>query len=485
MHSLYRSNPACNRGQAAAAAPAVALAMVLAVAVALAGALAMREPAPLAVVEAQSLAQPFLTTQAAVVPPFEPRAGAEVLETRPRRGAAPQAALRRLRAQLAAAPRDQALASTLAQRYIELGRAQGDPRYFGYAQAALAPWWNDAAPPLPALLLRATLLQSNHRFDEAIRDLETVLRMDPANAQAWLTLATVQVVRGQHGAAVRSCGRLSSLAGQLVSITCLANARAANGQLAASERLLVLAVARSDAAPGAEAVGGAGGRSGGARGGASDEASGELGGAGAGAWGGTMRVTDAGMAGVRLWASTLLGELAARRGDHAQAEARFRQALAIAPGDSYLLGAYADLMLDQGRHAEVQALLREHVRNDGLLLRHTLAASLAARAPPATVASAIDELQARFDAAQRRGESIHGREQARFELHLRHDPHTALRIAQANWQAQKEAADLRVLLEAALAAREPAAARDALAWRRQHQFEDAKIAALARELEGG
>jgi hypothetical protein len=28
-------------------------------------------------------------------------------------------------------------------------------------------------------------------------------------------------------------------------------------------------------------------------------------------------------------------------------------------------------------------------------------------------------------------------------------------------------------------------ARDALAWRRQHQFEDAKIAALARQLEGG
>jgi predicted Zn-dependent protease len=198
-----------------------------------------------------------------------------------------------------------------------------------------------------------------------------------------------------------------------------------------------------------------------------------------------MRVTDAGMAGVRLWALTLLGELAARRGDHAQAEARFRQALAIAPGDSYLLAAYADLMLDQGRHAEVQALLREHVRNDGLLLRHTLAASLAARASPATVASAIAELQVRFDAAQRRGESIHEREQARFELHLRHEPRAALRIAQANWQVQKEAADLRILLEAALAAREPTAARDALAWRRQHQFEDANIAALARQLEGG
>ncbi|HEY0587110.1 MAG TPA: tetratricopeptide repeat protein [Pseudoduganella sp.] len=389
----------------------------------------------------------------ALAAPYVPQSGAEVLETLPRPSETASAALLRQRAQLAAAPRDPAVAAEAAQRYIELGRASGDPRYFGYAQAALAPWWNVAAPPVPVLLLRATLLQSSHRFEEAVRDLAAVTRADPANAQAWLTLATVQVVRGEYDAAVRSCGRLSSLAGRLASMTCLANARAGSGQLGTSEHLLALALERSDAAGGAET---------------GDQASSQ--------------------AGLRLWALTLLGELAVRRGDAARAEQRFRQALVLAPADSYLLGAYADLLLDQGRHADVQALLRNHLRVDGLLLRHTIALQAAApvRAPAApAVASAITELQARFDASVRRGDAIHQREQARFELQLRYNVRTALQLALANWQVQKEPADLRIVLEAALAARDPAAARPALAWRRQHGLEDSKIAALVRRLEGG
>jgi len=369
---------------------------------------------------------------AAGAAPFVPRSGAEVLETLPRQAGASDAALRRQRAQLVASPRDPALAAAVTRRYIELGRASGDPRYLGYAQAALAPWWNAASPPVAVTLLRATLLQSGHRFEEAMRDLDAVTRADPANAQAWLTLATVQVVRGDHDAAVRSCGRLSSIASQLASMTCLVNACAASGQLAASERLLALSVARADA-------------------GSAD-------------------------AGLRTWSLTLLGELARRRGDTAGAEARFRQALALTPGDSYLLGAYADLLLDQHRGAEVQALLRDHLRIDSLLLRYALAA-------PTT--GAIAELQARFDAAALRGDAIHQREQARFELYLRHDASAALRLALANWQVQKEPADLRILLEAALAARAPAAAAGALAWRRAHRLEDSVIAALSRKLEGG
>jgi len=125
-------------------------------------------------------------------------------------------------------------------------------------------------------------------------------------------------------------------------------------------------------------------------------------------------------------------------------------------------------------------LLQDHLRIDGLLLRH----AIAVQAAPAK-AMAIAELQARFAAAARRGDAIHQREQARFELQLRHDARAALDLALANWQVQKEPADLRVLLEAALAAHDPAAARPALAWRRQHGLEDSKIATLARLLDGG
>lgn len=387
---------------------------------------------------------PALAATPALAEPFVPRSGSEVLETLPRTRTASgaeaglQPELIQLRQRLTASPRDAALAAAVAQRYIAHGRASADPRFFGYAQAALAPWWHDAAVPAAIRLLRATLLQANHRFDAALQDLQAVTREEPSNAQAWLTLATLQVVRGAPAAAVGSCARLSALASQLVSATCLANARAAAGQLAASERLLALAVARGD-----------------------DEAP-----------------------AVRSWSLTLLAELSARQGDWASAEARFRRALALAPGDNYLLGAFADLLLDQQRHAEVLALLAPQRRTDGLLLRYALALKGQGGAE-AALAAAVAELQSRFDAARRRGDNIHQREQARFELALRGNARAALALAQSNWGTQKEVPDLRILLEAAAALRQPAAARQALAWRRQHGMRDAASDALARKLEGG
>ena len=88
------------------------------------------------------------------------------------------------------------LAVHLARLYIELGRAEADPRYYGYAQAALLPWWDRPAPPPDILLLRATLRQSQHDFPGALADLSQVLDQDPRNAQAWLTRAVILRVTG-------------------------------------------------------------------------------------------------------------------------------------------------------------------------------------------------------------------------------------------------------------------------------------------------
>jgi hypothetical protein len=175
--------------------------------------------------------------------PYLPRAGAEVLESLPRRTDPVQQELQGMRRQLAAAPQDVQLATALAQRYIGIGRSEADPRYFGYAQAALAPWWNQAAPPPAVRLLRATLLQGTHRFPAAMADLDAVTAADPANAQAWLTRATVQTVLGQYGPATASCARLSALAGELASITCLTNVSGLTGRLLKSDMLLATTLA--------------------------------------------------------------------------------------------------------------------------------------------------------------------------------------------------------------------------------------------------
>jgi tetratricopeptide (TPR) repeat protein len=129
---------------------------------------------------------------------LHPANGQQVIETpaTPRRSAAAGAAPPTQRA--CGAPNDLALATTLAQALHRAGPQRDRSALFGYAQAALAPWWWLPAPPQQVRLLRATLLQSTHQFPEALADLKAVLAADPANAQAWLTRATVQTVRGDY-----------------------------------------------------------------------------------------------------------------------------------------------------------------------------------------------------------------------------------------------------------------------------------------------
>lgn len=375
-----------------------------------------------------------LATCGASAAPYIPAKGSEVLERLPRRSDD----LQRLRAQLAASPNDVTLATAIARRHIATARRETDPRYLGYAQAALAPWWNMASPPTQVRLLRATLLQSTHQFPEALRDLDAIVAAEPDNPQAWLTRATVQTVRGDYAAATRSCARLSSLTTQLVSISCIASIGAMTGRAAASAALLELTLSREPDAH----------------------------------------------ANLQAWVLTLLAEIAERRGDGAGAESRYRRALALSPRDSYLLGAYADFLLDQKRPAEVLALLRDQTRIDGLLLRY----ALALRHMPAQgkeLRTADAELGARFNAATQRGDAVHQREQARYELHVRGDAKTALALAQKNWAVQKESADMRILLEAALKTGDKAAAASVIDWVALYKLEDLAVQRLAAQLKGG
>lgn len=377
-----------------------------------------------------ALLSPALGAHAA---PYLPASGTQVIETLPRRGDPVQQELRRLRAQLNAQPNDVALATTLARRYIALGRSETDPRYLGYAQAALAPWWKQAAPPPPVRLLRATLLQSTHQFPAALADLQGVLAVEPQNAQAWLTLATVQTVQGDYANATSSCARLSSLANELITVTCVAQVGGITGRSLQSEQLLALTLERS----------------------------------------GTTAPE------LQVWVLTLLAEMAQRRDAVTLAETRFQRALALDPHDSYLLGAYCDFLLDQKRPSRVEALLADQTRIDALLLRRALALQQQGKTAP--LAADVAELDARFNAAMLRGDTVHQREQARFEL-LRRDTAKALTLARKNWAVQKEPADMRIYLEAALQARDREAAQPVIDWIAKHKTEDAAAAKLVRQL---
>ena len=369
----------------------------------------------------------------AAATPYIPADGNKVVEHLPTRTDPVQRELRALRAAASANPGDVRSAALLARRYIEQARVEGDPRYLGYAQAALGPWWHQPTPPDAILVLRATLRQSTHHFKEALDDLGIVVRNDTNNAQAWITRATVLTVLGEYTSAKASCMRLYSRAPELVVQTCLSGVGSISGQARASYDGLKQALARSpDAEPD-----------------------------------------------IRIWTITLLAEMAVRLGDTAAAQDWFKQAMAFEEPDSYLLAAYSDFLLDQQRAPEVVRLLKDKTRIDSLLLRYAIALK-ATNAPDA--ARQRDALTQRFDAAMLRGDTVHQREQARFELALRGDAKAAVRLAKLNWAVQKEPADLRILAECAAASGDAEATALVRDWIKRIKPEDATIAAPLRTL---
>jgi hypothetical protein len=93
----------------------------------------------------------------------------------------------------------------------------------------------------------------------------------------------------------------------------------------------------------------------------------------------------------------------------------------------------------------------------------------------------VQTLDDRFAAAKLRGDTTHRAEEARFQLRLRKNTALAVQLASANYQVQKEPRDLRVLLEAALAAQDATAGKPGRDWLQRTGFEDARIRALAAQ----
>ena len=365
--------------------------------------------------------------------PRTPTRDSEVVEVlRDRPLSEQERAWRALRAQARAKPSDGALAAAVAGQAIQWARQDGDPRLLGQAQAALGHWWAQPAPPPEVRLLRATILQSTHDFDAALRDLRALVALPPAAAvptaqrvQAWLTLASVLQVTGRYDEAKPACEALQQVQAPWHAQACLLELQSYLGEADAAQRGLADLAAKAPR---------------------------ELAG----------------------YIQLMRAELAERQGQGREA-ALLYQTLLLRQPDAYAEGAYADLLLDQGRAAEVLSLLKGRERNDALLLR--LAEAGATVKDPANAAR-VSALRARFAAARERGDSVHRREEARFTLRLLKQPAQALQLAQRNWQVQKEPADARILLEAARAAGATPPIEEVRTFMRRWGWSDRRLEAL-------
>ena len=366
--------------------------------------------------------------------PFTPSKDDERLQEVPSAADPKVVEMRTLRAQRDVAPQDLQSAIRLADSYLDYSRQIGDAHYAGYAEAVIAPWTGLVTPPANALLVQATILQYRHQFADSLALLQATLRLEPRNPQAWLTLATLDMVQGRYDAARRGCAQVMNNAGLELGSACLGNLLSYTGH--ARQSLVLLHQSELSAAGSSTAY--------------------------------------------RAWVQGLIAEAAERLGDWPLAEAHYRAALELAPHDNFLLVAYADFLLDRGRPREVLPLLADHSQSDTAFLRLALAED-AMQSPEATRYKWI--MAARFEALTQRGSDYFGREEARSALHLQHDPQTALDMAKRNWEVQRAPWDARVLLEAALGARQPRAAAAVVGFLEQTKLEDPIVLSLARQVQ--
>lgn len=312
------------------------------------------------------------------------------------------------------------------QAHLMRARTSGDPRSLGYAARLLKQWPEEKLTDR-LQLLRATLHQSLHRFDQARTDLEQVIAGGSdvtVTVQARLTLANLELVQGHYASARSHCEQLSRQFPGLIAKSCLAQADARTGGADRAYQDLLQSVL-SDLPADKQSV---------------------------------------------IWARTTLGELAAQLGLPA-ARHHLQAVLSVAPDDLYTRIQLADWHLQQGELERVLALTQQYEQVDALAVIRAIALKCAGDPDAGELAARLRE---RFAEARWRGTLLHQRDMARFQLDFEKDPQAALDHARANWQTQREPLDTRLLLRAARQAGNPQLFAEVSDWLAENNQVDAR-----------
>ena len=321
---------------------------------------------------------------------------------------------------------DAQAAARQAREDISVARQTGDTRYWGRAQAALAPWWDRLDAPADLAVLQATVQQGRHEFAASRKVLTAALATTPGHAQGWLNLASLERLSARYAQALSACEAVSRAGPLLYARACRLETESLQGHNPqAGQALQALA----------------------------------------------SEATDAGQ---RSWLLSLLAENHERGGRDADAAIAYARSLA-GEHDLYTAIAFSDLLLRTGKTAHALQILAPLPETDAVLLRRAAAWK---RQGDGRWTEARQVLQTRVDELTRRGDdpALHGRELALAALWLDADAPRALQLAQANLQLQREPLDWWAALQSARLAGNSAALAEIENAIRSAGLHDARLA---------
>ena len=337
---------------------------------------------------------------------LQPLRDEEVLEVLPAvtRSRPPQQAAALAPAPVAPNP---AAALKQAREDISVARQTGDTRYWGRAQAALAPWWDRPDAPADLAVLQATVQQGRHEFAASRGVLASTLARAPGNAQGWLNLASLERLSARYSEAMAACDAVARANETLYAQACRLETGSLQGE-------------HQKAAQGFEVL---------------------------------LRQTQD--PGQRSWLLSLLAESLERAGRDAPAADAYMRSLAAQP-DLYTAIAYSDLLLRTGKNSQALQVLAPLPETDAVVLRRAAAWK---RLGNLRWKNEHKMLEERIEELRRRGDdpALHGRELALAALWLDEDAARALQAAKSNLLLQREPIDWWVAVQSAKMAGDGAA----------------------------
>ncbi len=296
-------------------------------------------------------------------------------------------------------PADAAAAARQVHEAISVARQTGDTRYWGRAQALLAPWWDKPNAPADLAILQATVQQGRHEFAASRAVLTSALARAPEHAQGWLNLAALERLSARYAESLAACAAVQRAGQPLYAQACRLETDSLQGQ-------------HSQAATGFEAL--------------------------------LDRTQNAGQ---RSWLLSLLAESQERAGNDAAAATAYAASLA-AEHDLYTSIAFSDLLLRTGKSEQALQVLAPLPETDAVVLRRGTAWK---RLGDTRWNGQRDLLKERVQEQQRRGDDImlHSRELALTALWLDNDPTQALSLGTRNLALQREPVDWWIALQSA------------------------------------
>jgi hypothetical protein len=289
--------------------------------------------------------------------------------------------------------------TTAVKQAILLARQTADPRYLGQAQALMGSQWGSPQASHELMTLQATIEQSRHEFDNARQTLKKALKKSAVSqAQAWLTLASIERVQGNYAASANACQSITESAAQLYRTACLLETNSLQGQWEAARQ------------------------------------------------GYSALLREARQSAQQAWLLSLLAENELRSGQKATALQLFARSLAF-DTDGYTALSFADTLLADQQAGPALAILENQPSSDAVLIRRAYAYKIL---KDSRFAALEAELAQRFAAAKQRGDnSGHAREQALHAFHVLGDAKAALVLAQTNLKIQREPIDWWIAIQSA------------------------------------